>query len=204
MVLRETRAALLPVAMKFRTGHSPLLLLLIPSIASALAARAVDADENLPRTGVDTLPPPIKGRHDLPTKDAPVDGRDGKPHLGPFVGTEPVGDTDHQDLPPLKGRPEDPTIVDGVKIPETNDGVMFDKNHKPPAEGTTGLEGGISEKDKARKAREGISGEKAVTQPESPKEQPPLPPSDEKTLKDKPKQSSDEDSTSYTGLDVSQ
>lgn len=197
--------------MKFRTRHSPLLLLLLPALANALSASIPDTNDDSDASaafikGVDSVPPPtVKGRHGVPTKDAPVDGKDGKPHLGPFVGSETGKKSDHQDLPPLKGRPDDPTIVDGKKIPETNDGVMFDKNRERPQEGTTGTEGGVSEKDKTRRLQEGRTGEKVVTQPESPKEQPPLPHSEEaKLLKDKTKQSPDDDSdgTSYTGLDV--
>lgn len=207
--------------MKFRTKSSPLLLLLLPSLAAGLAPRAPAAkgDDTVavvssrdPDDGSAPVAP--KGRHGLPTKDAPVDGKDGKPHLGPFVGTDGAAtDSDRQLLPPLKGRPQDPTYVDGKKIPESNDGVMFDKNRERPQEGTTGTEGGVSEKDKARKAKEGQTGEKALAQPESPKEKLPLPHSEEQKLrttddkakeKDKSKQSSDkaEGNTDYTGLDV--
>lgn len=190
--------------MKFRK-HSPLLLLLLPSLALALAPHAVvDVEEDANRLAGEALPPSLKGRQGLPTKDAPVDGKDGKPHLGPFVGSDTPGDTDHQDRPSLKGRPEDPTIVDGKKIPETNDGVMFDKNREKPLEGTTGTEGGVSSKSKARKFEEGQTGEKVVTQPKSPKEVPPLPHSEEEKLpKDGTGQAADDDDASYAGLEVS-
>ncbi|POR37574.1 Transmembrane protein [Tolypocladium paradoxum] len=206
--------------MKFRTKSSPLLLLLLPSLAAGLApnAPAAKGDDTVAvassRDSDDgSAPVALGGRHGLPTKDAPVDGKDGKPHLGPFVGTDGATvDPDRQQLPPLKGRPQDPTYVDGKKIPESNDGVMFDKNRERPQEGTTGTEGGVSEKDKARKAKEGQTGEKALVQPESPKEKPPLPHSEEQKLrttddkakdKDKSKQSSDkeEGNKDYTGLD---
>ncbi|PNY23578.1 Transmembrane protein [Tolypocladium capitatum] len=210
--------------MKFRTKGLSLLLLLLPSLAAGLAPKApaakgddaVAAASSLDPDDVSASPAP-KGRHGLPTKDAPVDGKDGKPHLGPFVGTDGAAvDPDRQQLPPLKGRPQDPTYVDGKKIPESNDGVMFDKNRERPQEGTTGTEGGVSEKDKARKAKEGKTGERALVQPESPKEKPPLPHSEEQKLrttddkakakdKDKSKQSSgsgkEEGNTDYTGLD---
>ena len=105
-------------------------------------------------------------------------------------------------------------MVDGKRIPESNDGIMFDKNRERPQEGTTGTEGGVSEKAKQRKAQESKTGEKAFTRPEAPKEQPPLPHGDEEkvattigkdTPKDSTKQSySDKDDDSdYTGLDVS-
>ncbi|KAL9488283.1 hypothetical protein ACSS6W_000560 [Trichoderma asperelloides] len=215
--------------MQFRAKHSPLLLLLLPSIAGALATDpAAAAVANSER---DTIPGDVadaailNGRLGVPTKDAPVDGKDGKPHLGPFVETDGKASTEtkgESDLPTLKGRPKDPTVVDGKKIPESNDGVMFDKNREKPQDGTTGTEGGVSEKDKARKAHEGKTGEKLVNQPEAPKEHPPLPHSEEKKIekgkgkdkakpadsdkdKSKPKSSSDKDTedTGYTGLELS-
>jgi hypothetical protein len=201
--------------MKFQSKNSPLLLLLLPSIATALTAQGTTLDARdesgavvKPRQPTNNdVPVNIQARRSIPTKDAPVDGKDGKPHSGPFVETDGVVDTGNQELSPLKGRPHDPTIVDGKKIPESNDGVMFDKNRERPQEGTTGTEGGVSEKTQLRKAQEGKTGEKVLVQPEAPKEQPPLPDSEEQKLqtdKTKKKQSSDKDesSTDYTGLDV--
>ncbi|KAJ6789477.1 hypothetical protein PWT90_00278 [Aphanocladium album] len=182
-------------------SNSPFLLLVLPALVSALkdpatAAGAAAIDDTIAiATGDDATAP--KGRSGLPTKDAPVDGRDGKPHLGPFVETDgkpATAGTDSKKPPAavedIKGRPKDPTIVDGKKIPESNDGIMFDKNREKAKEGTTGTEGGVSEKDKARKAQEGKTGEKLVTQPESPKEKLPLPHSEEEKMnqgKEKPR-----------------
>ena len=219
--------------MKLRSKHSPLLFLLLPSIASALAPHTIATSDETPAAAAVAAPdsadstPPAPGikRHGIPTKDAPVDGKDGKPHLGPFVETDGVvstgsgsGEKEDKELPALKGRPDDPTVVDGKKIPKTNDGVMFDKNREHVQGGNTGLEGGVSEKDKARKAQEGRTGEKVSKEPTAPKEQPPLPHSEEQKIKGKTKVSSDEkentktsktsktdkdDDTSFTGLDVS-
>lgn len=138
---------------------------------------------------------PLKSRFDVGTgtgtKDAPVDGKDGKPHLGPWVETADgkkkgetgsSDDSDKKNRPPLKGRPEDPTIIDGVKVPQTNDGVMDDPHRTPPKEGTRGVEGGVTEKDKARKAKEGKTGERIENKPETPKEAPPLPHSEAEKL----------------------
>ncbi|KAF1855128.1 hypothetical protein Lal_00004256, partial [Lupinus albus] len=86
-------------------------------------------------------------------------------------------------LPGLKGRPEDPTVVDGEKIPETNDGVMFDTNRVHAQEGTTGTEGGVTERSKARKLEEEIAGEETFRKPSSPKEAPPLPHSEEEKIR---------------------
>lgn len=210
--------------MQFRTKHSPLvLLLLLPSIASALATNpaAVAGSSSSGSTDKDAADVAdaaiLKGRLGVPTKDAPVDGKDGKPHLGPFVETDGTASTEtkgEKDLPTLKGRPKDPTMIDGKKIPESNDGVMFDKNRAKPQDGTTGTEGGVSEKDKARKAHEGKTGEKLVNQPEAPKEHPPLPHSEEKKIEkstgekpkggdaDKSAADKDGESTGYTGLEV--
>lgn len=200
--------------MKLRPRSSALpLLLLLPSLAVGLGA--TDALPSSP-TAIAPL------RH-LTPRAAPVDGKDGRPHTGPFVETDGTAtDSDNNELPPLKGRPHDLTVVDGKKIPESNDGVMFDKNRERPQQGTTGMEGGVSAKAKARMAQEGETGERVLTQPQSPKEQPPLPHSEEQKLqtgddknkdksrqpadkdKSKPKSSSDKDAdkTDYTGLDV--
>ncbi|KAF4583112.1 Transmembrane protein [Ophiocordyceps camponoti-floridani] len=172
-----------------------LLLLLLPLLVSSLAGSLKPEPATVSHARVEP-------RHYVPTKEAPVDGRDGKPHTGPFVEKT---DSDRTGLPPLRGRPEDPTVVDGIKIPKSNDGVMFDRNRERPLEGTTGTEGGVSEKDKARKEKEGQTGERTVGQPKSPKEQPRLPDSEEKKLQtngDDRYRPAVEDSSSsgYTGL----
>lgn len=175
--------------MKFRRRPSPLLLLLLPAIATALAADSVDSQlakkiESLdPKTGPDPNVVDTSSRQSyVGTKDAPVDGKDGKPHAGPFVDTgekpEKAASDDGElvkDLRPLKNAPTDPTVIDGVKIPQSNDGVMDDRSREKPKVGTTGTEGGVSEKDKARKAQESQTGEKVEKKPDSPKEAPPLP-----------------------------
>ncbi|EKJ71603.1 hypothetical protein NXS19_005696 [Fusarium pseudograminearum] len=216
--------------MKIRTTHSPLILLLLPALANALSSHDVtdipgpvaitEQTDGLPEAGVK--------RHDIPTKDAPVDGRDGKPHHGPFIETDDhkkpaevlpdvgspaaVGsasgpatgagaaagagaaivpeagaaakvDASSEALPELKGRPDDPTVVDGAKIPETNDGVMFDKDRVHAQQGTTGTEGGVTERYKARKLEEDLAGEETFRKPASPKEAPPLPHSEEEKIR---------------------
>ena len=87
--------------MKFRRRPSPLLLLLLPSLATALSAAA---EENIRAAGTknapavaaaakaDPVPTTVvdinsKPKYEIGTKDAPVDGKDGKPHAGPWVGT---------------------------------------------------------------------------------------------------------------------
>lgn len=191
--------------MKFRRRPTPLLLLLLPSLATALSAAAQDNIQSTLSTNghardtrIDPHPSPIvdlttKSKPDVGTKDAPVDGKDGKPHAGPFVGSEKDSKDTKKD--PKKSAPEDGELVvaktdtskmvtpDGEKIPAVNDGVMDDPHRQLPKEGTTGTEGGVSEKDKARKAQEGQTGEKAEKRPDSPKEAPPLPHSEQTKIK---------------------
>ncbi|KAM3084167.1 GCR1-dependent translation factor 1 [Clarireedia jacksonii] len=199
--------------MRLQKGQSSLLLLLLPSLAGALSAAAQDniqsalskntdsqtAKVEIDSTVVDTGNKP---KFEVGTKDAPVDGKDGKPHAGPFVGNEKDPKTDAKPDPKKPKATEDGELVvpgtksakpkeeamvaaDGTKIPQVNDGVMNDPSREPPKHGTTGTEGGVSEKDKARKAKEGQTGEKVEKKPDSPKEAPPLPHSEQKTQSDK-------------------
>ncbi|TVY84058.1 GCR1-dependent translation factor [Lachnellula suecica] len=194
--------------MKFRRRPSPLLLLLLPSLASALSAAAQDniqsaLTKNTPAekaAKLEPAPTPLvdlsaKPKFDVGTKDAPVDGKDGKPHAGPWVGTEkdPKKDSKTDPKTPAKAKEEAELVLttkedvaklaaDGTKVPTVNDGVMDDPNRVLPKQGTTGTEGGVSEKDKARKAQEGQTGEKAEKKPDSPKEAPPLPHSEQTKL----------------------
>lgn len=211
-----------------------MLLLLLPSLAASVALASSSSDARDARADTDigaavafqrdqetTNSGSGSGKkHDIGTKDAPVDGKDGRPHEGPFVEIDNLrkdetGDS-KKDRPPLKDRPSDPTMVDGKRIPESNDGVMFDKDRPKPKQGTTGTAGGVSEKDKTRKAQEGKTGEKAENKPDPPKEAPPLPHSEEDKIsgsdkdakkdKDKAKQSGKADGKTaeeIAGLDVS-
>ncbi|KAK5133416.1 hypothetical protein LTR08_007755 [Meristemomyces frigidus] len=129
---------------------------------------------------------PYKG-----TDDAPVDGLDGKPHAGPFVDTTPeesktmqgvAGTTASSKAVPtmLEKFTQGASREDGWKledIPEKIDGVMNDEGRVVPKKGTTGTEGGISEKDKERKAL----GDPEKT-PQEPKEAPPLPHSEQERI----------------------
>jgi hypothetical protein len=213
--------------MKFRRRNAPLILFLVP-FASALSAAAQDNIQSSlttknpdvrDATKIDPNSEPVvdiaKPKYDVGTKDAPVDGKDGKPHAGPFVGSEkdpkkPKSDT--EDIETVLGKEDTSELVtaDGSKIPTVNDGVMNDPSRELPKLGTTGTEGGVSEKDKARKAQEGQTGEKLEKKPDSPKEAPPLPLSEDlkksKTEKSKTKEveAEDEDVDSLAGLEVRQ
>jgi len=183
--------------------RSPLLVLTLAAAVALASSPNYDSDDAgaaaYPSMATGQGSPPVKPKYDVGTKDAPVDGKDGKPHEGPFVEIEGLRKSDagsQKDLPPLKDRPVDPTIIDGKKIPESNDGVMDDKNRPEPKEGTTGTGGGVTEKDKARKAKEGQTGAKTENKPETPKEAPPLPHSEqEKILSDKDKKDRSKDKT---------
>jgi Ca2+/H+ antiporter, TMEM165/GDT1 family len=178
--------------MKFRRRPSPLLLLLIPSITSALAVdnqgKAVSQNRDakveevpLPLT---TIPPSPK-KEDLGTPDAPVDGLDGKPHKGPFLEYKlPTKATlEVEDL--VTEEPTQATVGPQKLVEE--DGVMNDKNRPTPKKGTTGTEGGVSEKDRARKEKQD-SGKKLKNIPDPPKEAPPLPHSEQEHLNNHEKQ----------------
>ncbi|KAK4232332.1 hypothetical protein QBC38DRAFT_352810 [Podospora fimiseda] len=161
--------------MRVRHKKSPLLLLLVPALA-ATAVLAIDSAA-YPAPVPDNS---VSGKK-FASKDAPVDGKDGKPHAGPFVELEHKSPEEHSELPILKDRPVDPTIVGGKKIPESNDGVMDDKHRSEPKKGTTGTEGGVSEKDKERKLKEQTGGV-VENKPQAPKEAPPLPHADQEKI----------------------
>ncbi|KAH9888633.1 hypothetical protein F4778DRAFT_754759 [Xylariomycetidae sp. FL2044] len=185
--------------MRLRHPRAPLVLLLLQAITLASSSLETSPGKDARIPGPDPASSQLsldsssssstKSKVEVGTKNAPVDGKDGMPHEGPFVSTdkgrkkpEDADSTDGDELPTLKGRPSDPAIIDGVKIPESNDGVMDDPNRSPPKQGTTGTEGGVSEKDKARKAKEGETGERVENIPETPKEKPPLPHSEQEKM----------------------
>ena len=155
------------------------------------------------------------------TVDAPVDGKDGRPHAGPFVETnaerdrkkaKEIGDEAAATLKPaLKDiSSKSAAYADEQDWPETNDGVMDDPNRTGPKEGTRGTEGGISEKNKGRIGQPGdSSGTKSEKIPDPPKEAPPLPHSEEKNVvqndaekKGEMNSAKDEKSKSLGGLEV--
>ncbi|MCJ1309506.1 hypothetical protein MMC25_003166 [Agyrium rufum] len=137
----------------------------------------------------------LKATH-VPDINVPYDGKDGKPHAGPFIetaaqrdrkkaqekGTEEKIGTAKKPAPKdaAKGsRPVDPAT------PKSNDGVMDDPNHVGPKEGTRGTEGGVTEKNRNKQYEESKVGEKSEKKPEAPKEAPPLPHSEEQIKQDR-------------------
>ena len=133
----------------------------------------------------------------LGTKDAPVDGKDGRPHSGPFVETAAERDRkkakesgeEEITIPSKKPAPKDSTKGEALAdswdtaMPESNDGVMDDPNRVGPKEGMRGMAGGISEKTRDQKIHEGQDGVKSEKVPEKPKDAPPLPHSDQEELR---------------------
>jgi hypothetical protein len=137
-------------------------------------------------------------RQSTRTKDAPVDGKDGKPKIGPFVGSDKdTIKTKTEDLETVLGKVKeeasDLVSKDGSKLPAVNDGVMNDPGRELPKEGTTGTEGGVSEKDKAR-----VGG--TFKTPDSPKEAPPLPLSEDAKSKIEKTKAKDTDADEDDGL----
>lgn len=191
--------------MKFRRRPSPLILLLLPSLASILVSAAPEQpksdvlttrEQREAKVEAPAAPAEVAGgqlglkpisKADIGTKDAPVDGLDGKPHAGPFVDSEkdrkkPKVASEDGELVTKKPTMTDTPMVDGKPIPEVNDGVMNDPSRELPKQGTTGTAGGVSEKDQARKAQEGQTGVKLEKKPDSPKEAPPLPHSEQEKI----------------------
>lgn len=118
-------------------------------------------------------------------KDAPFDGKDGRPHTGPFVETSAERDrkkakeVGEDEVVSGKKRPTKPA-ENAAEMPASNDGVMDDPNRTGPEEGTRGTEGGVSEKSREREGSLTGSGPEKVPNP--PKEAPPLPHSEQEKL----------------------
>lgn len=131
------------------------------------------------------------------TKDAPVDGKDGRPHAGPFVETAAARDrkkakeNGKSDVPTARKKPRPKDKIKGeshesgwnTAIPESNDGVMDDPSRRGPKEGTRGTEGGISEKTRDKKLQENQDGVASEKVPEKPKGVPPLPHSEQEHIR---------------------
>src|SRR2546423_9296101 len=167
--------------MKLQRRPSPLLLLLLPILLPPVTARSVkalssdssfltpDAIRTTAAIGATVVPGKA---NPVGTKDAPVDGKDGLPHQGPFVETGADRDrkkTKESDAEPgisrSKGSRWELVVEPGTPI--SNDGVMDDPTRLGPKEGTRGTEGGVSEKSKDSKYTEKV--------PDPPKKEPPFP-----------------------------
>ena len=146
---------------------------------------------------------------DSGSEDWPIDGKDGRPHKGPFVETK--GDRERKKAKE-NGDEEAaaaklPSALDLKKgarydeenLPKTNDGVMDDPNRAGPKEGTRGTEGGISERVRDRKKEQNdITGLQAEKKPDPPKEAPPLPHSEQQIVSQSSSKDSDKSGSSET------
>lgn len=172
--------------MTLRRHCVPLLIVLLSSSILPVVALPTFANS----ASVDALP---LERRDAPgdpaallplktnpvgTEHAPVDGKDGMPHEGPFVETDidrnrkKSKDLDMTDSSTLSKSSKDP--YGSRDMPLSNDGVMDDPGRTGPAEGMRGTEGGVSEKSK-----DTATGDKI---PDPPKEARPLPQSEVEKL----------------------
>lgn len=157
--------------MKVDRRRAPLVLFLLAALVSAegglsqgnaLVRRAAEP-ENDGRSGP------------LGTEHAPVDGRDGMPHEGPWIETE----TDRKNQK-LKDAGEEEAVYSGDEskaskdMPQTNDGVMDDPNREVPEDDTRGHGGGVSQRTK--------DGKFTGKQPEQPKEALPMPYSEKERM----------------------
>ncbi|KAF1812972.1 UPF0016-domain-containing protein [Eremomyces bilateralis CBS 781.70] len=180
--------------MKLRRSHLQLVLFLpLAQLSFALDTPEPDSTALVPReagNGIDanavlnvqaTISP---SKPDVGTKDAPVDGLDGKPHAGPYIDKQKKPKPGVEDIGPKPASA--PESVNQKLAEETwklgpeNDGVMFHRDPSP--EGPTGTEGGVSKKDKERKEKEDKSGERSGRKPDPPKEAPPLPVHEEEVI----------------------
>ena len=197
--------------MKIRRGASSSILLILstspilsiavgplPQSDASLELRNVAREASPPSPAPTALADTARiAAVNIGTQDAPVDGKDGKPHAGPFVETAAERErkkakesgegkgasTGTKPLPkPFKASQGGSLQSENSPIPESNDGVMDDPNRVSPKEGTRGTEGGVSEKDRDRKAKEDHIGTKPEKKPDPPKEAPPLPQSEKEKL----------------------
>ncbi|RMD44790.1 hypothetical protein DV735_g362, partial [Chaetothyriales sp. CBS 134920] len=135
--------------MKIDHRRSPLVLLLVA--ATIVSSKAAVADTRLPKQQIgEPLPlgepgdPAAVGTRParVGTEHAPVDGKDGMPHEGPWVETAAERsrrkDSNKDDVVEVEA-----PNADTAGLPQSNEGVMDDKNRKKPEDGTRGVEGGV-------------------------------------------------------------
>lgn len=179
--------------MRIRRSRSPLLLLLLPSLAASLAIEPKGKPGSVAQLADgDAAAAALPSRPVVGTKDAPVDGLDGKPHAGPFVESKKLPPAKVEDLGAKSSLSDEVGAVgqkkkldDGWAVPEREDSVMDDRVGEKPNKGPKGTEGGVTEKERLKlQAGEGKGKSSELKKPEQPKEAPPLPASaDEKVSK---------------------
>lgn len=178
--------------MRIAARHTPILVFLVSSLITSNASdapplnglnsvRSVQArsiSEVVPGAGGNVKPAAVGTEH------APVDGRDGMPHDGPFVETGGERTRKNQ-----LSKDEEIVIDKTTKeqysdaeIPKSNDAVMDDRIRSNPAEGTRGTEGGISGK--------GKDGKPSGKKPDAPKDAWPIPHNELDKIQDSDKKES--------------
>ncbi|KAF2738105.1 UPF0016-domain-containing protein [Polyplosphaeria fusca] len=183
--------------MKSRHSQKAAFLLLLSALRVLAASIPAEAEgQQVARAVVPALsdastiasPSPTPGSKG--TKDAPVDGFDGKPHEGPYIDDKPTIPNKQpaaiEELRPAVTRissTQEMTKEEWQKLAADGDGVMDDPDRTSP-KGNTGIEGGVSEKTKDRQEHEDKTGEKLEKVPEAPKEAPPTPHGEQERLKD--------------------
>lgn len=167
--------------LRSRKHPSPISLFLFSSLAVAASidtkpgsVQHLQSDKNLPSKKPDLAAAP-DARPGVGTKDAPVDGLDGKPHAGPFVdSTKKKNPQQVEDIPANSGiiskENKEKVLSDTFDTPE-DDGVMSDVSDRGQPTGPTGTEGGVTQKDREKKEKGAAGQEK---RPEAPKEAPKL------------------------------
>jgi hypothetical protein len=182
--------------MRIRQSRVSTLLLILPALQVLAASNAApDGDavvRAVPPSFADvsaalnpSLAPTTSSKG---TKHAPIDGKDGMPHQGPYIGDDPVPTGKKPAVVEDLGPPGPKKTVAGpskanptTAVLDGDKSVMQDPDRKL-ATGNKGTEGGVSAKDKERLAHEDKTGEKLEKVPESPKEAPPLPHSEQKQI----------------------
>lgn len=157
--------------MKIDRRRAPLLFLLLASVVSCDNIQT--SHGRLAKR--DPVPAVDKGTSGpVGTEHAPVDGKDGMPHEGPWIETET--DRKNQKMKDVGEEAADYTTSTSStkEMPDSNDGVMDDRNRKAPTDGTRGTEGGVSQR--------GKDGKPVGKEPNRPKEARPLPPSEKQRM----------------------
>jgi hypothetical protein len=153
----------------FQTATSLLLL-------SAFTLAATDKPGSVQHLAADKAetPGPVNApipaaapdaRPDKGTKDAPVDGQDGKPHAGPFVDSQKKKPIVVEDLGNTKTTAADKErlLLETFEKPDEEPGVMRDDMREGKVKGPTGTEGGVSAKEKSGKDKKPGQPKEAAT-----------------------------------------
>jgi hypothetical protein len=171
--------------LRSRKHQLPLLLFLLPALASSAAVDSSKskpgsvshlASEKNPKLNNADLPSAPDARPEVGTKDAPVDGLDGKPHAGPFVeSTKKKNSQQVEDLSTVETmskEQQEKALKDTFDRPQ-DDGVMSDVADRKALTGPTGTEGGVSQKER-EKIEKMEKGDVSEKKPAAPKEAPKL------------------------------